>query len=148
MTGQLDVLAEVSVALLGFSGLLVTLGRSSFPEAGVFYRVVGLLGSASLALFASLLPIVNVPIELAGWAVGSVSAAFLLWLCVPFLFRGATVGSSYALTAFMVVFGGSVIAGFLPRCGSYRASSFWPMLVSSVSVSSWVRCSSFDWCFP
>jgi len=105
VTESLNLLAEISIALLGFSGLMVALGRSSFPEAGIYYRVAGLLGSASIALLASLLPIVNVPFSIAAWFVVLVSASFLSWSFVPFVVQGTATGSNYALAWFNILLG-------------------------------------------
>ena len=78
---NLDVLAEVSVALLGFSGLTVVLGHSRFHQLGVVYRMRGLLYASSIAFVASILPLVGIPLP---------ASVILLALAMSFL--GVFVG--------------------------------------------------------
>jgi hypothetical protein len=59
---NLDVLAEVSVALLGFSGLTIVLGRSRFHQLGVAFRIRGLLYASSSAFVGCILPLVGIPL--------------------------------------------------------------------------------------
>jgi hypothetical protein len=68
---NLQVLAEVSVALLGFSGLTVVLGQSRFDQAGIAFRTEGLLYTSSLAFIGSLLPLVGVPVSLSAIAIAT-----------------------------------------------------------------------------
>jgi hypothetical protein len=78
---NLQVLAEVSVTLLGFSGITAIMGYSRFAQKGVKYRMQGLLYGSSLAFIGSILPLVGIPILPA--AVGmaaSLSAAGLVGL--------------------------------------------------------------------
>jgi hypothetical protein len=49
---NLQVLAEVSVALLGFSGLTIVMGHSRFDQHGLAYRTQGMLYLSSLAFIA------------------------------------------------------------------------------------------------
>ena len=78
---NLDVLAEVSVALLGFSGLMVVLGHSRFHQLGVEYRMQGLLYAASVAFVGCMLPLVGIPLP-----------ASVLVLALAMSFLGAWVG--------------------------------------------------------
>ena len=57
---NLQVLAEVSVALLGFSGLTIVMGHSGFDQHGLAYRTQAMLYSSSLAFIGSLLPLVGI----------------------------------------------------------------------------------------
>jgi hypothetical protein len=72
---NLQVLAEVSVALLGFSGLTVVLGQSRFDQAGIVFRTQGLIYTSSLAFVGSLLPLVGVPILLGAFAMAALMSA-------------------------------------------------------------------------
>ena len=78
---NLQVLAEVSVALLGFSGLTVVLGQSRFDQAGIAFRTEGLLYTSSLAFIGSLLPLVGVPVLLGAIAI----AALMSVVCMSVL---------------------------------------------------------------
>jgi hypothetical protein len=59
---NLEILAEVSVALLGFSGLTIVLGRSRFNQHGVSFRIRGLLFTSSAAFVGSTMPLVGMPL--------------------------------------------------------------------------------------
>jgi hypothetical protein len=76
---NLQVLAEVSVALLGFSGLTIVIGRSRFDQLGVAYRTQGMLYSASLAFIGSLLPLVGIPISLGAIAMAASMSMACVW---------------------------------------------------------------------
>ncbi len=78
---NLDVLAEVSVALLGFSGLTVVIGHSRFHQLGVVYRMRGLLYASSIAFVGSILPLVGIPLS-----------ASVLLLAIAMSFLGVFVG--------------------------------------------------------
>jgi hypothetical protein len=62
---NLQVLAEVSVTLLGLSGLTAVIGQSKFDQLGVAYRTQVLLYNSSVAFVGSILPLVGIPILLA-----------------------------------------------------------------------------------
>jgi hypothetical protein len=62
---NLQVLAEVSVTLLGFSGITAVIGQSRFDQLGVGYRMQLLLYTSSVAFVGSILPLVGIPILLA-----------------------------------------------------------------------------------
>jgi hypothetical protein len=76
---NLQVLAEVSVALLGFSGLTIVIGHSRFDQRGVAYRTQGMLYSASLAFIGSLLPLVGIPISLGAIAMAASMSMACVW---------------------------------------------------------------------
>jgi hypothetical protein len=76
---DLQVLAEVSVALLGFSGITAIVGQSRFAQQGVTYRMRGLLYSSSLAFIGSILPLIGIPILLAGVAMAAFNSAAIIW---------------------------------------------------------------------
>ena len=76
---NLQVLAEVSVALLGFSGLTIVMGHSRFDQHGVAYRTQGMLYNSSLAFIGSLLPLVGIPISFGVIAMASLMSMGCVW---------------------------------------------------------------------
>lgn len=76
---ELQVLAEVSVAFLGFSGITAIVGHSRFAQQGVTYRVLGLLYSSSLAFIGSILPLIGVPILAAAVIIAALNSAAVVW---------------------------------------------------------------------
>ena len=76
---NLQVLAEVSVTLLGLSGLTAVIGQSKFDQLGVAYRTHLLLYNASVAFVASILPLVGIPILLATIAMAVSVTAMTVW---------------------------------------------------------------------
>ena len=76
---NMQVLAEVSVTLLGFSGITAIMGHSRFDQRGVTYRMQGLLYTSSQALVASILPLVRIPILPAAIAVAILGSATCIW---------------------------------------------------------------------
>ena len=76
---NLHVLAEVSVALLGFSGITAIVGHSRFAQQGVIYRMRGLLYSSSLAFISSILPIIGIPILAAAVVIAALNSAAIIW---------------------------------------------------------------------
>ncbi len=76
---NLQVLAEVSVTLLGFSGITAIMGYSRFDQRGVTYRMQGLLYTSSQALVASILPLVGIPMLPAAIAVAILGTATCIW---------------------------------------------------------------------
>lgn len=76
---ELGVLAEVSVALLGFSGITAIVGRSRFGQQGVTYRMLGLLYSSSLAFVSSILPLVGTPILPAAVIIAALNSVAIIW---------------------------------------------------------------------
>jgi hypothetical protein len=76
---NLQVLAEVSVTLLGFSGLAAVIGHSRFDPRGVEYRTLLLLYTASAAFVGSILPLVGVPILLAAIGFATLGSVLLVW---------------------------------------------------------------------
>jgi len=51
-----DVLAEIAIALIGFAGVVVALGRSSLPVETLRFRLVLLFVNGSIALWGGLTP--------------------------------------------------------------------------------------------
>ena len=51
-----DVLAEISIALIGFAGVVVALGRSSLPREALRFRLVLLFVNGATALWGGLTP--------------------------------------------------------------------------------------------
>ena len=76
---NLQVLAEVSVTLLGFSGITAIMGYSRFAQQGVTYRMQGLLYASSLAFIGSILPLVGIPILLAAVSIAALGSAVIIW---------------------------------------------------------------------
>ena len=76
---NLQVLAEVSVTLLGLSGLTAVIGQSRFDQLGVAYRTKLLLYTSSVAFIASILPLVGIPILLATIAMAVTMPTLALW---------------------------------------------------------------------
>ena len=76
---SIEVLAEISVGLVGFSGLTVVVGRSHFRHLGVAYRIRGLLYTSSTALLACIAILVNVPLPAASYALGFAILGTLIW---------------------------------------------------------------------
>jgi hypothetical protein len=93
VTGVLELLAELSVAVLGFSGVVVVLGRRASGDWTEIDRVRfrGMVRFAALALILSLLPF---PFRSAGWSEPAV------W--------GWSSGIGTPLCAFLFVFYGQV----------------------------------------
>ena len=65
--GTLSTFAEVGIALAGFGGVVVVLGRRAVGEWMPMdrFRVVILVGLSLLLVFFSLLPLILVPLDLA-----------------------------------------------------------------------------------
>jgi hypothetical protein len=76
---NLQVLAEVSVALLGFSGLTIVMGHSRFDQHGLAYRTQGMLYNSSLAFTGSLLPLVGIPISFGAIAMAVLMSMGSIW---------------------------------------------------------------------
>jgi hypothetical protein len=77
---NLQVLAEVSVTLLGFSGITAVIGHSRFAQQGVAYRILGLLYSSSAAFIGSILPLVGIPILPAAVGIAALVSAVNIWV--------------------------------------------------------------------
>lgn len=76
---NLQVLAEVSVALLGFSGLTIVMGHSRFDQHGLAYRTQGMLYLSSLAFIGSLLPLVGISISFSAIAMAALMSMGSAW---------------------------------------------------------------------
>jgi len=77
---NLQALAEVSVTLLGFSGLTIVMGRSRFDQHGLAYRTQGMLYNSSLGFIGSLLPLLGIPISLGVIVMAVLMSTLALWL--------------------------------------------------------------------
>ena len=73
------LLAEVSVTLLGLSGLTTVVGSSKFDERGAEYRVLLLLYTSSAAFIASLLPLIGVPVSVAAGCLTVLASLMFAW---------------------------------------------------------------------
>ena len=76
---NLQVLAEVSVALLGFSGLTIVMGHSRFDQHGLAYRTQAMLYSSSLAFIGSLLPLVGISITFGAITMAALMSMGIVW---------------------------------------------------------------------
>ena len=76
---NLQVLAEVSITLLGFSGLTAILGHSRFDQLGVAYRTQMLLYASSVAFIGSILPLVGVPVLLGAIGMAASMSVLTVW---------------------------------------------------------------------
>ena len=76
---NLQVLAEVSVTLLGFSGITAIVGYSRFAQQGVTFRMRGLLYASSSAFVGSILPLVGIPILPAAIGIAALVLAGNIW---------------------------------------------------------------------
>jgi len=76
---NLQVLAEVSVALLGFSGLTIVMGHSRFDKHGLAYRTQGMLYLSSLAFIGSLLPLIGISIFFGAIAMATLMSMGSVW---------------------------------------------------------------------
>ena len=76
---NLQVLAEVSVTLLGFSGITTIVGRSRFAQQGAVFRMRGLLYSSSSAFVVSILPLVGIPLLPAAIGSAVYVLPFIVW---------------------------------------------------------------------
>jgi hypothetical protein len=86
---NLQVLAEVSVALLGFSGLTIVMGHSRFDQHGLAYRTQGMLYNSSLAFTGSLLPLVGIPISFGAIAMAVLMSIGSVWAGLRIFGRSA-----------------------------------------------------------
>jgi hypothetical protein len=76
---NLQVLAEVSVTLLGLSGLTAVIGQSKFDQRGVAYRTQLLLYTSSVAFVGSFLPLIGIPLILATIGMAASLTILLAW---------------------------------------------------------------------
>ena len=88
MIDQLGLLADLSIALLGFSGIVVSLGSTNFSEEGYSKRIAALLWGSLVAFIGSILPILNVPIVVASMLLISLSTLLLAWATRTFVLGG------------------------------------------------------------
>ena len=76
---NLQALAEVSVTLLGFSGLTIVMGHSRFDQYGLAYRTQGMLYNSSLGFIGSLLPLVGIPISFGAIVMAALMSMGSVW---------------------------------------------------------------------
>jgi len=76
---NLQLLAEVSVALLGFSGLTIVMGHSRFDQHGLAYRTQGMLYLSSLAFIGSLLPLLGISISFSAIVMAALMSMGSVW---------------------------------------------------------------------
>ena len=89
-TGARELFAEISIGLVGFTGVVSALGRSRLPPAIRSFRILALLLYSVVALGGSLLPIVLLNHGLSTmttWLVSAVSLvvaqiAIMVWAAV------------------------------------------------------------------
>jgi hypothetical protein len=76
---NLDVLAEASIALLGFSGLTIVLGRTRFHPLGATFRIRGLLFTSSSAFVGCIMPLVGIPLTASIFVLALVMSFTSVW---------------------------------------------------------------------
>lgn len=90
--GDLETFAQLSVALIGFAGVVSALGKSQLHIDARAFRIRALLLYSAAALFGSLLPIVFASFELSATIVWVASTSLLtLALVGIFLWLGVIV---------------------------------------------------------
>ena len=109
-TGRFEILAELSVALLGFSGLMIAFGHSRFREVSAAARIRSLVYTTSAALVASLLPLLNLYLPISAVLLVAMLTAHLIWGCRVFLFGEKPVSTNLALVWFFMLANVPVIA--------------------------------------
>ncbi len=57
-TSALELIAEISIGLIGFAGIVAVLSRSRLPPAVRSFRITALMMNGVLALIGALLPII------------------------------------------------------------------------------------------
>ncbi len=77
---NLQVLAEVSITLLGFSGLTAVIGYSRFDQRGIAYRTLMSLYQSSVAFIGSIMPLVGIPILFAAIGLATLMSVLTIWV--------------------------------------------------------------------
>jgi|OM-RGC.v1.023193261 hypothetical protein len=83
--GRFEILAELSVAVLGFSGLLIALGHDRISDSLAVTRIRALLYTASASLVASVLPLLNLYLPVAAVFLLLALLMHTIWICVYWL---------------------------------------------------------------
>jgi hypothetical protein len=96
----LEVLAELSVAILGFSGITVVLGHSKFDALSAGTRIQGLILSSGIALILSVLPIIGLHLAISSVLAIVLTLSFAFW-AIWTIYRGMFKANVW-LTVFAV----------------------------------------------
>jgi hypothetical protein len=102
---DLELLAELSVAILGFSGITVVLGHSKFDALSASTRIQGLILSSGIALILSLLPTIGLNLALSSVLAIALTLSFAMW-AVGMIYRGNFKANIW-LTLFFFGVGGA-----------------------------------------
>jgi hypothetical protein len=145
--GTLELVAELAIAVLGFSGVVAAFGRRSLAEWSELERIrfKGMIKSASQALILALLPFPFISAGLPGVEVWRWSSAlggiFVLVSVLPELprVRRARLWSNPEVSKATMVFGisagyGGPLLLLLNATGSPFSTSFTPYLVAVLLI--------------
>ena len=117
MHDELELIAELSIALLGFSGIVVSLGRSNFSAGGYASRISALLWTSGLAFVGSILPILKVPLMVSSVVLLVTSVLLLLWATRTFVLGGnLNRTNTIAPLLFGLLSPAVVVSGWLAYC--------------------------------
>lgn len=75
---EFEILAEISIGLIGFAGVVVALGRSALPREAQRFHLVMLFANGAAAMWGSLSP------TLAGLMLGP-NSAYMILACIMYL---------------------------------------------------------------
>ena len=139
----LELLAEISIGLIGFAGVVTALGRSKLAIQVRSFRTRALVLNSGTALFGSLLPLILLNAGLSVptvWITSSIALALIMafslaWVTSQTRNLMSQAGVPSAVTILIIVFASFVAFallyssffanGFLPRI--YPAAVFWSL---------------------
>jgi hypothetical protein len=83
MTTETDIsalalIAEISIGLIGFAGIVAVLARSRMPAAVRSFRLTALMMNGAIALFGSLVPIVILKYDVSQASLWVIAAGFVI----------------------------------------------------------------------
>jgi hypothetical protein len=96
-TAPFEIFAELSAALLGFSGLMIALRQAKFTPESLAARIRGLLYTAGGALVASLLPLINVPLLIACLVLLLIMVSHSSWAIRVWMLNARQLGANPVL---------------------------------------------------
>ena len=85
MVDSLSIFAELSVAMLGFSGITAVLGNSQSDIPFIAGRIRGLLFTSGIAALASILPLTGTSILSSSYIFLVLLASLVVWSLTSFL---------------------------------------------------------------
>jgi hypothetical protein len=130
----LELLAEISIGLIGFAGVVTALGRSKLATEVRYFRTIALLLNGGAALFGSLLPIILFNSGLSAstlWisssvALGLIMTSSLLW--VSFKARKLIAQSELPAGMTVLIVFLSSLVGLVLLYAAFFASSSLPRI--------------------